>query len=80
MQGDDNADRAREFLRCVITDRLTGASDPSFATLKAKGDTVGFVKDTLAMCGHDVPPRVIFAVSLLAYGCVRLSSRCAIPS
>lgn len=44
--------------------------EPSFETLNSKGETVRIVKDTLAVCGDDVPQSIVFAVSLLAFGCV----------
>lgn len=63
---------ARLYVSCVAKDRQAGFPQPSFDTLNAKGETMRAVQETLTMCGNDVPETVLFAIGILAYGCVSL--------
>jgi hypothetical protein len=70
---EDVSGSAQSYVVSCLRDKKAGLIEPSLETLDAKGETVRRVKDTLAICGDNVPPSIIFAVSLLACGCVSAS-------
>lgn len=73
---DEVSNYAQLYVASLIRDQTSGLLEPSFETLNSKGETVRIVKDTLGVCGNDVPQSTVFAVSLLAFGCVsQLSNR-----
>lgn len=61
---------AQQYIAVLAQDKRAGLLEPSFETLKAKGETMRIVQNTLTVCGNSIPQSIIFAVSLLAYGCV----------
>lgn len=69
---DEVSGLARQYVNCILADRHMRSSEPSYDTLRLKGETVRVVKDTLAICEGEISPSVIFAVSLLACGCVSI--------
>ena len=67
---DDVCRIARQYVECVFADKRIRLPEPTYGTLTLKGEIVRSVKDTLAICGGEIYPSIIFAVSLLIYGCV----------
>ncbi|XPS78634.1 hypothetical protein M3J09_010644 [Ascochyta lentis] len=65
----DGAYFARQYIHFVLEDRRTRALSPSCDTLSSKVQTVAFVRDRLHVGGVAITPSLVFAVSLLAYGC-----------
>ena len=61
---------ANLYASCVTRDKQAGALQPSFNTLNAKGETMRVVQETLEICGNNVPDTILFAINILAYGCV----------
>ena len=69
-QQDEAARQAQVYIACLRRDKEAGLLEPRFETLNAKGETVRMVMNVLGILGNDVPQSVIFAVCLLAFGCV----------
>ncbi|KAF2116401.1 hypothetical protein BDV96DRAFT_658682 [Lophiotrema nucula] len=66
---DEVSKSAQSYVSSLLHDKRTGMLQPSFRTLDSKGETVRIVKDTLGICGNDVPESTIFAVNMLSFGC-----------
>ncbi|KAF2264644.1 hypothetical protein CC78DRAFT_601328 [Lojkania enalia] len=66
---DEISKSAQSYVSSLFNDKRAGLLEPSFQTLNSKGETVAIVKDTLGVFGNDVSESMIFAVSLLAFGC-----------
>jgi hypothetical protein len=71
---DEVSNYAQLYVTSLIRDQTSGLMEPSFETLNAKGETVRILKDTLGFCGNAVPQSTVFAMSILAFGCVRQAS------
>jgi hypothetical protein len=66
---DEVSHAAQNYINSLIRDRGV-FFEPSFDTINAQVEVVRMVKESLGVCGNDAPQSIIFAVALLAFGCV----------
>jgi hypothetical protein len=73
VPSDEVSTFAQLYVSRVAQDRKAGLLQPSFETLHAKGEAIRIIQDVISVCGSQVPASIIFAMTLLAYGCVSAS-------